>query len=73
MLARLGQQSALGTYWKDRMKRFTIGTVKQFYLKTYSFEVSVNRLIKKFPSTKAYFFLNTQNYIGSISLVKSCT
>lgn len=66
MLARLGQQSALGTYWKDRVKRYKTDVVKQFFLKIISIEISVNRLIKAFISIKAYFFLDTQNYIPSI-------
>ena len=66
MLARLGQQSALGTYWKDRMKRYKTDIIKQIFLKIYGFEISANRLIKMFTNIKAYFFLDTQNYIPSI-------
>lgn len=72
MLARLGQQSALGTYWKDRVKRYKTDVVKQFFLKIISIEISANRLIKAFISIKAYFFLDTQNYIPSIFTSESC-
>lgn len=54
MLARLGQQSALGTYWKDRIKRYKIDIVKQFFLIIYSFEISASRLIKELSNTKNY-------------------
>lgn len=70
MLARLGQQSALGTYWKDRVKRYKIDVVKQFFLKMISFEISANRL-KRSSALKHTSFWTHRITCQVFSLVKS--